>query len=134
ERACAAVRLLHAGPHDHRRRLPRAEPVPERRADPPRHRRKSLPLHGLSQHRERDPRGVRGNAPDRRREAEGRRRGEGMTATVAPKYIGTRVPRKEDPRLITGEGTFTDDVVLPGMSYLTLVRIPNAHARIRRLD
>ena len=57
-----------------------------------------------------------------------------MTATTAPAYIGTRVPRKEDPRLITGDATFTDDVTLQGMTYLTLVRSPHAHARIRRVD
>src|SRR5207253_1361247 len=54
-----------------------------------------------------------------------------MTATTTPTYIGARVARKEDPRLITGEGTFTDDVTLPGMAYLTLVRSPHAHARSR---
>jgi aerobic carbon-monoxide dehydrogenase large subunit len=57
-----------------------------------------------------------------------------MTATTSPTYIGTRLARKEDPRLITGEGTFTDDVMLQGMAYLTLVRSPHAHARIRRID
>ena len=57
-----------------------------------------------------------------------------MTATMSPTYIGTRVARKEDPRLITGEGTFTDDVMLQGTAYLTLVRSPHAHARIRRID
>src|SRR3989442_13992682 len=57
-----------------------------------------------------------------------------MTATANPTYIGSRVARKEDPRLITGEGTFTDDVMLQGMAYLTLVRSPHAHARIRRID
>src|SRR5947199_5748687 len=57
-----------------------------------------------------------------------------MTATATPTYIGSRVARKEDPRLITGEGTFTDDVMLQGMAYLTLVRSPHAHARIRRSD
>src|SRR5213596_1656002 len=57
-----------------------------------------------------------------------------MTDTANPKYIGTRVPRKEDPRLITGDATFTDDVMLQGMAYLTLVRSPHAHARIRRID
>ena len=57
-----------------------------------------------------------------------------MTGTATPTYIGQRVARKEDPRLITGEGTFTDDVMLQGMAYLTLVRSPHAHARIRRID
>src|SRR5207247_11064645 len=49
-------------------------------------------------------------------------------------YIGARTPRKEDPRLIRGSGVFTDDVTLPGMVYVSLVRSPHAHARIRRID
>ena len=57
-----------------------------------------------------------------------------MTAATTTTYIGARVPRKEDPRLITGAGTFTDDVTLAGMTYLSLVRSPHAHARIRRID
>src|SRR5436309_7230615 len=57
-----------------------------------------------------------------------------MTATTTSTYTGTRLARKEDARLITGDGTFTDDVTLPGMAYLTLVRSPHAHARIRRID
>jgi carbon-monoxide dehydrogenase large subunit len=57
-----------------------------------------------------------------------------MTATTTPTYIGARFPRKEDPRLITGDATFTDDVMLQGMAYMTLVRSPHAHARIRRID
>ena len=57
-----------------------------------------------------------------------------MTAATTTTYIGARVPRKEDPRLITGDGLFTDDVTLPGMVYVSLVRSPHAHARIRRID
>ncbi len=57
-----------------------------------------------------------------------------MTAATTTTYIGARVPRKEDPRLITGAGTFTDDVTLAGMTYLSLVRSPHAHARIRQID
>jgi aerobic carbon-monoxide dehydrogenase large subunit len=57
-----------------------------------------------------------------------------MTAAPTTTSIGTRLPRKEDPRLITGSGLFTDDVTLPGMAYLSLVRSPHAHARIRRID
>ena len=57
-----------------------------------------------------------------------------MTVTANQKYIGARVARKEDPRLITGDATFTDDVMLQGMAYMTLVRSPHAHARIRRID
>src|SRR5256712_1238427 len=57
-----------------------------------------------------------------------------MTTATTTKYIGARVPRKEDPRLITGEGLFTDDVTLPGMVYVSLVRSPHAHARVGRID
>jgi len=57
-----------------------------------------------------------------------------MTAATRTRYIGTRVPRKEDPKLIRGRGVFTDDVALPGMVYVSLVRSPHAHARIRGID
>jgi len=57
-----------------------------------------------------------------------------MTASAPTTYIGARFPRKEDPRLMTGDAIFTDDVTLPGMVYLTLVRSPHAHARIRGVD
>jgi len=57
-----------------------------------------------------------------------------MTAATPTTYIGTRTPRKEDPKLIRGRGVFTDDVTLPGMVYVSLVRSPHAHARIRRID
>jgi carbon-monoxide dehydrogenase large subunit len=57
-----------------------------------------------------------------------------MTAATPTRYIGTRAPRKEDPKLIRGRGVFTDDVSLPGTLYVSLVRSPHAHARIRRID
>jgi len=38
-----------------------------------------------------------------------------MTAATPTRFIGTRAPRKEDPKLIRGRGVFTDDVSLPGM-------------------
>ncbi|MCW2734506.1 MAG: xanthine dehydrogenase, molybdenum binding subunit apoprotein, partial [Mycobacterium sp.] len=65
-----------------------------------------------------------------------------MTATqpdVAPdpvtaRYAGTRVPRVEDNRLLTGRGTFVDDVVRPGMVHACFVRSPFAHARINGID
>jgi carbon-monoxide dehydrogenase large subunit len=57
-----------------------------------------------------------------------------MTATATPKYIGARVPRKEDPRLLNGSAVFTDDVTLPGTLHVALVRSPHAHARIRGID
>jgi carbon-monoxide dehydrogenase large subunit len=49
-------------------------------------------------------------------------------------YIGRKVLRKEDPRLLTGRGMFADDITLPNTAHLVLLRSPHAHARIRRLD
>ncbi|MED0671358.1 molybdopterin-dependent oxidoreductase [Aneurinibacillus aneurinilyticus] len=48
--------------------------------------------------------------------------------------IGMRVKRKEDPKLITGNGNFTDDIKLPGMLYAAFLRSTHAHARIKRID
>jgi aerobic carbon-monoxide dehydrogenase large subunit len=47
--------------------------------------------------------------------------------------IGSDVRRKEDPRLITGAGCFSDDVNLPGQAYAVMLRSPHAHARIRSI-
>ena len=48
--------------------------------------------------------------------------------------IGSDVRRKEDLRLVTGAGCFSDDVDLPGQAYAVMVRSPHAHARIRSID
>ncbi|MCY0897310.1 MAG: xanthine dehydrogenase family protein molybdopterin-binding subunit, partial [Alicyclobacillaceae bacterium] len=48
--------------------------------------------------------------------------------------LGQRLKRKEDPRLITGKGQYTDDVQLPGMVYAAILRSPHAHARILWVD
>jgi carbon-monoxide dehydrogenase large subunit len=50
------------------------------------------------------------------------------------RLFGAAVKRREDPRLITGKGTFTDDVKLPGMVHMAVLRSPYAHARIKRID
>jgi carbon-monoxide dehydrogenase large subunit len=47
------------------------------------------------------------------------------------KYVGTRTKRKEDPRLITGLSTYVDDVKLPGLLHVVIVRSIHAHARIK---
>jgi carbon-monoxide dehydrogenase large subunit len=52
----------------------------------------------------------------------------------APQGFGQPVRRREDPRLITGAGCFSDDVTLPGQAHAALVRSPHAHARIGRID
>jgi aerobic carbon-monoxide dehydrogenase large subunit len=45
-----------------------------------------------------------------------------------------RMLRKEDPRFIRGKGRFIDDITLPGLLHLAILRSPLAHARIRRVD
>lgn len=57
-----------------------------------------------------------------------------MTDTIANRYAGRRVPRVEDSRLLTGRGTFVDDVTRPGMLHACFVRSPFAHARINGID
>src|SRR5580692_181638 len=50
------------------------------------------------------------------------------------RFIGKPMPRKEDARLITGKGRFTDDFNLDGQSYAVMVRSPYPHARIVAID
>ncbi|MEA3025401.1 MAG: aerobic carbon-monoxide dehydrogenase large subunit, partial [Alphaproteobacteria bacterium] len=51
-----------------------------------------------------------------------------------PQTIGQPLRRKEDLRLITGSGRYSDDVSLPGQAYAYVLRSPYAHARIRSID
>src|ERR1700742_2375033 len=48
--------------------------------------------------------------------------------------IGAAVRRKEDFRLITGKGQYTDDINRPGQTCIYFVRSPHAHAKIRSID
>src|SRR6478735_8053861 len=48
--------------------------------------------------------------------------------------IGHSIKRKEDPRFIRGQGRYVDDIKLPGMLYLDIVRSPFAHARIKAIN
>jgi carbon-monoxide dehydrogenase large subunit len=50
------------------------------------------------------------------------------------RLFGSRIKRREDPRLITGSSTFTDDINLPGMCYAVFVRSPHAHAKIKSIS
>jgi aerobic carbon-monoxide dehydrogenase large subunit len=50
------------------------------------------------------------------------------------KAVGRPLPRKEDLRLITGKGRFTDDFSLPGQVWAAMVRSPHPHARILNID
>src|SRR6516162_8435526 len=57
------------------------------------------------------------------------------TAPQRPyRFIGKALPRKEDERLITGKGRFTDDFNLDGQAYAAMVRSPHPHARIVAID
>jgi carbon-monoxide dehydrogenase large subunit len=53
---------------------------------------------------------------------------------MATRYFGQPIKRNEDPRLLTGQATFTDDVHLPGMLHVAFVRSQVAHGRIRSID
>jgi carbon-monoxide dehydrogenase large subunit len=53
---------------------------------------------------------------------------------MTTKTMGAAIKRKEDPRLITGEAKYLDDVQLTGMAYAAILRSPYAHARIKRID
>jgi carbon-monoxide dehydrogenase large subunit len=55
-------------------------------------------------------------------------------AKTAERYVGSAVRRKEDAELITGKARYTDDISVPGMLWMHVVRSPFAHARIRSLD
>src|SRR5215469_8325137 len=48
--------------------------------------------------------------------------------------MGHRMKRKEDPRFIQGKGRYIDDVKLPGMLYMDIVRSPYAHAKVLKID
>src|SRR6266545_7290907 len=49
-------------------------------------------------------------------------------------YVGRPLKRFEDPRLVTGQGSFVDDLRLPGMLHAVVLRSPHAHARLLPLD
>ena len=114
------------GDADEREAPARPEPQPERaggaQGDPG----EPLPLHRLRRHRRGDPRHRRG----------------ALVTTTAPErvelergaYQGRSIPRKEDRRLVQGQGVFVDDVRRHGMGYVHFVRSPYAHAKIVSID
>src|SRR6266568_7634202 len=48
--------------------------------------------------------------------------------------LGTPIKRREDPRLITGQATYVDDIKLPGMLHMVVLRSPYGHARINSIN
>jgi carbon-monoxide dehydrogenase large subunit len=59
---------------------------------------------------------------------------ENGQADTTHKYVGQAIKRREDPRLITGQAAFLDDVRLPDLTYAEVVRSTAAHARIVSID
>jgi carbon-monoxide dehydrogenase large subunit len=57
-----------------------------------------------------------------------------MSTTVENPHVGRALRRKEDPRLITGQARYVDDIALPGTLWAAFVRSPEAHARITGID
>ena len=58
-----------------------------------------------------------------------------MAANPAtPKSIGSRIKRREDPRLITGQATYVDDIRMPGMLFMSVLRSMYAHAKLGAID
>ena len=53
---------------------------------------------------------------------------------MATRYFGERIRRNEDPRLLTGQALFTDDVNLPNMLHVAFLRSDYAHGKILSID
>ncbi len=70
--------------------------------------------------------GAQSTGRERRRRIDGRQAAMGM--------IGTRVVRTEDPALLTGHGTFVDNLHLEGAAHVVYVRSQMAHARVAGID
>src|SRR5436309_566879 len=113
----AAMRLLHSGLSDDARAVPARAPRPERAGDPRGASGPFVPLHRLPGHR-------RGRAARRRVGA----------VTPTGRYMGARVRRNEDARLLTGRALFVDDVHLDGMLHVAFLRSDYAHALLRSVD
>ncbi len=56
------------------------------------------------------------------------------TEAESAQYVGSRVKRKEDAALLRGRGTYVDNITLPGMIWMAVVRSPYAHARVKGVD
>src|ERR1700682_2947847 len=58
----------------------------------------------------------------------------GAEAMAVTTMIGAKIHRREDPRLVSGEGRYVDDFTRPGMVFLAVVRSPFAHALVKSID
>jgi aerobic carbon-monoxide dehydrogenase large subunit len=57
-----------------------------------------------------------------------------MAEIAAERYTGASIKRSEDPRILTGQGRYVDDIKLPGILHAAFVRSPLAHARVLSVD
>jgi carbon-monoxide dehydrogenase large subunit len=57
-----------------------------------------------------------------------------LVAALSNTGIGQPLPRREDERLVSGKGQYSDDFSLPNQVYAVIIRSPHAHARIRSID
>ncbi len=57
-----------------------------------------------------------------------------LNTTPEVSGMGHSMKRKEDPRFIRGKGNYVDDIQLPGMLYMAIVRSPYAHAKIKSIN
>ena len=89
-----------------------------------------VPMHRISEHRKGRPVGGR-EAP-----SPGRDGGGGLMTLDEIKIggLGSSRRRVEDDRFIRGKGNYVDDIVLPGMLHMEILRSPLAHARIKSID
>ncbi len=53
---------------------------------------------------------------------------------MSSKWVGQGIKRREDPRLLTGKGTFVDDMTVPNLHHAAILRSPYAHAKILSVD
>ena len=131
-RARPAVRVLYAGDDADRQGVPGGESRPDRGRGAVGAVRQPLPVHRIPEHREVGAVGSQEDAgPGRGKRAE--------TVTQALDEIkigglGASRKRVEDNRFIRGKGNYVDDIVLPGMLHMEILRSPLAHARIRSID
>src|SRR5262249_40166671 len=56
------------------------------------------------------------------------------TTPTPPRFVGARLRRNEDPRFLTGRGSYLDDLQQTGLLEAAFLRSPHAHARIRSID
>src|SRR5258708_40300317 len=68
------------------------------------------------------------------RGSRGVRRQEMATIADSGPFVGRRIKRVEDPRMLAGQARFVDDVALPGLLHLMVVRSTHPHARLGRVD